>query len=202
MIRQAQSYLAGAATSAALLAAAITTFVLLASFAAFRDWPTPGAGGPDEPVPSIAGGAPAEAAAGALSPAPDFVAASAPVGPPLTAGGTAGTSAFFEGAPPPGESGGPTPPRGPIGPLPEPGPTPPSGVSIPAPPPQAPSTSGQVAGTVNNTVSQVDQTLGGTLGQLGVTQTVHSATSGLVGPGSAGGQALDGVGGLLNGPGN
>lgn len=72
MIRQAHTYLAGAVSSTALVAAAIVAFVMLVSFQALRDWPlagigiggddnaattpgSPGAGSPASPV--VAGGA-------------------------------------------------------------------------------------------------------------------------------------------------
>ncbi|MEK6278173.1 MAG: hypothetical protein AABM29_09195 [Actinomycetota bacterium] len=185
MIRQAQSYLAGAASSAALIAAAITTFVLLASFSAFRDWPMPNLRGSDRGAATVTGGAPADAAAGALAPAPDFVAASAPVGPPLTAAGVGGGAAFIGGALPPRGGDEQTAPGGPNVPLPGPGATSIGpGNFTPAPQlPPAPPTSGQVAGTLNNTVNQVDHALGGALSQLGVSQTVNSATNGLLGSG-------------------
>jgi len=42
MIRQAHTYLAGAVSSTALVAAAVVAFVLLVSFQALRDWPLAG----------------------------------------------------------------------------------------------------------------------------------------------------------------
>jgi hypothetical protein len=44
MIRQAHTYLAGAVSSTALVAAAVVAFVLLVSFQALRDWPLAGIG--------------------------------------------------------------------------------------------------------------------------------------------------------------
>src|SRR3954447_10650747 len=42
MIRQAHTYLAGAVSSTALVAAAVVAFVLLVSFQALKDWPLAG----------------------------------------------------------------------------------------------------------------------------------------------------------------
>ena len=52
MIRQAHTYLAGAVSSTALVAAAVVAFVLLVSFQALRDWPLAGIsiGGDDSAV--------------------------------------------------------------------------------------------------------------------------------------------------------
>ena len=44
MIRQAHTYLAGAVSGTALVAAAVVVFVLLVSFQALRDWPLSGIG--------------------------------------------------------------------------------------------------------------------------------------------------------------
>jgi hypothetical protein len=68
-----------------------------------------------------------------------------------------------------------------------------------------PSTSGQVTETVNDTVSQVDETvLGGTLDNTGVTDATEGVVNGVVGPESVVGKVVDetvgAVGGLL--PGN
>jgi hypothetical protein len=66
-----------------------------------------------------------------------------------------------------------------------------------------PSTSGQVTETVNDTVSQVDETaLGGTLGDSGVTGVTEGVVNGVAGPESAVGKVVDetvgAVGGLLH----
>ena len=42
MVRQAHTYLVGAVSGTALIAAAVVAFVLLVSAQAFRDWPLPG----------------------------------------------------------------------------------------------------------------------------------------------------------------
>jgi hypothetical protein len=67
MIRQAHTYLAGAVSGTALVAAAVVAFVLLVSFQALRDWPLAGIsiGGDDSAatVPSNAGGGSAASSA-------------------------------------------------------------------------------------------------------------------------------------------
>jgi hypothetical protein len=194
MIHDARSYLAGAAASAALIAAAVTAFVLLASLSAFRDWPVPDLGGPGDGVTAVTSGVPAQAAAAALSTAPDFVARTDPVGPPLTAGDASGATELFAGTLPPGVDL----PQGPAAPgVPTAGPGDPAsgpGVdSVPPTDPAPPSTSSQIAGTVNGAVGGVDDTLGGTLGETGVKQTVQDTTNTLLGPGSTGGQVVDGL---------
>ncbi len=42
MIRQAHTYLVGAVSGTALIAAAVATFVMLVSLQALRDWPLAG----------------------------------------------------------------------------------------------------------------------------------------------------------------
>jgi hypothetical protein len=60
-----------------------------------------------------------------------------------------------------------------------------------------------VTGTVNNTVSGVDQALGGTLGETGVTKVTEEAVDGAAGPESTVGktvvETVETVGGLLGG---
>jgi len=67
----------------------------------------------------------------------------------------------------------------------------------------APTPSGRVAGTVNDTVSEVDGAVGGALSDAGVTQATEGAVNEVAGPGSAVGQTVDGAaetaGGLLDG---
>jgi hypothetical protein len=59
-----------------------------------------------------------------------------------------------------------------------------------------------VANTANNTVSQVDGTLGGTLGKTGVTEAAQGVVNGVAGPESPVVHAVDespgAVGGLLD----
>ncbi len=71
MIRQAHTYLAGAVSSTALVAAAVVAFVMLVSFQALRDWPLAGIGiGGDDgaavgPSAPVSGAASSSAGAGA-----------------------------------------------------------------------------------------------------------------------------------------
>jgi hypothetical protein len=55
------------------------------------------------------------------------------------------------------------------------------------------STSGALTGAVNNTVSGADQTLGGTLGDTGVTQATEEVVSGVAGPEAPVGETVDKV---------
>src|SRR3954447_16742065 len=82
MIRQAHTYLAGAVSSTALVAAAVVAFVLLVSFQALRDWPLAGIsiGGDD----SAATGPSAPGSGAATSPTATGTAATA--GPVVTKG--------------------------------------------------------------------------------------------------------------------
>lgn len=61
------------------------------------------------------------------------------------------------------------------------------------------STSGAVTGAVNNTVSGVDQTLGGALGNTGVTDVTEEVVNGAAGPESAAGETVDKVVETVNG---
>jgi hypothetical protein len=65
------------------------------------------------------------------------------------------------------------------------------------------STSGAVTGAVNETVTGVDETLGGALSETGVTKVTEEVVNGVAGPESTVGKTVDGtvkaVGGLLGG---
>ena len=65
------------------------------------------------------------------------------------------------------------------------------------------STSGAVTGTVNKTVSGVDEATGGVLGSTGVTKITEKVVKGVAGPESTVGETVDEVvktvGGLLGG---
>jgi hypothetical protein len=56
-----------------------------------------------------------------------------------------------------------------------------------------------VTGAVNNTVSGVDQTLGGTLGEAGVTKTTEEVVNGVAGSESTVGETVDKVVETVNG---
>jgi len=65
------------------------------------------------------------------------------------------------------------------------------------------STSGAITGTVNKTVSGVDEATGGVIGSTGVTETTEKVVEGVAGPESTVGHTVDEVvktvGGLLGG---
>jgi hypothetical protein len=56
-----------------------------------------------------------------------------------------------------------------------------------------------VTGAVNNTVSGVDQTLGGALGDTGVTKATEEVVNGVAGPESTVGETVDKVVETVNG---
>src|SRR3954452_22722873 len=66
MIRQAHTYLAGAVSGTALVAAAVVAFVMLVSFQALRDWPLAGIslGGDDSAATPSAPGSDSSTATG------------------------------------------------------------------------------------------------------------------------------------------
>jgi hypothetical protein len=79
MIRQAHTYLAGAVSGTALIAAAVVAFVVLVSFQALRDWPLAGIGGGGD-SPAVSEGqpvSPGSAAATATGPTGAATAATA-----------------------------------------------------------------------------------------------------------------------------
>jgi hypothetical protein len=226
MVRQAHTYLAGAVSGTALIAAAVVAFVLLVSLQALRDWPLAGiAGGSDDSAavssgrPAAGAGAAAAGAGAAVAPSPgaaananaqqrggradesrqqlgagtvgpspspasDSPAGEAPASNPADGGGAASpttqSTSSSSGGGGGGGNGAPVSPPGTGG----------SGGG---------GTSGAVTGAVNNTVSGVDQTLGGT----GVPKVTEEAVNGVAGPESTVGETVDKVvetvGGLLPG---
>jgi hypothetical protein len=56
-----------------------------------------------------------------------------------------------------------------------------------------------VTGAVNNTVTGVDQTLGGTLGETGVTKVTKEVVNNVAGPESTVGEIVDKVSETVNG---
>jgi hypothetical protein len=230
MVRQAHTYLAGAVSGTALIAAAVVAFVLLVSLQALRDWPLAGiAGGGDDSAVSnarpAAGGGP-NTAVGAGAPAAASRSANASGNRQLP-GNRAGDDrqqvggATFEATPPspaPGSPGGNAPAPTPAGgggaanPPTQPAPSNSGGggggnggpVSLPGTGGavgggSGQSTSGAVSGAVNDTVSGVDQTLGGALGDTGVTKVTEEVVSGAAGPESTGGETVDKVVETVNG---
>jgi hypothetical protein len=227
MVRQAHTYLAGAVSGTALIAAAVVAFVLLVSLQALRDWPLAGiAGGGDGSAvssgrPAAGPGAASAAAAGAgaavvpspgagangnarglggradesrqqlgagtvgppPSPASDSPAGKAPASNPADGGGAA--SPTTQSTPSSSGGGGGGGNGGPV--------------SLPGTGGSGGGTSDAVAGAVNNTVSGVDQTLGGALGDTGVTKASEEVVSGVAGPESTVGGIVDKVGETVDG---
>lgn len=226
LVRQAHSYLAGAVSSTVLIASAVLAFVLLVSVQAFRDWPVSGLGlgGGDRDV-SVSSGqaasvgpalrpthARAVGKAGAAASGHVFAdgGASVPGRSGSIAqrnglgGGSPGT-ATPRGATSPGESGsssvGDSPPTGSA-----PGPASGGGPGSPGTGAgggsAGSSPSAGVTGAVDNTVSKVDETVGGALGETGVTKLTEGVVNRVAGPQSAVGhevdEAVSTVGGLLH----
>jgi len=219
MIRQAHTYLVGAVGGATLIALAIAVFVLLVSAQVFRDWPIAalGGGGSEgaevsgaQPLGAVGGDAGAEASpersdrgaadggddgqarrAGSDRPATDGLApvASGPAGTPGGSGGENDAGGSPQAATTPstgaggGAGGGSSSGGGAGG----------GGAPVRSP-------SSQVAGTVNDTVNQVDEAaVGGALGDSGVTEATEGVVNGAAGPESAVGQAVDGAAGAVGG---
>jgi hypothetical protein len=231
MIRQAHTYLAGAVSGSALVAAAVVAFVLLVSFQALEDWPLAG----------IVGGG-GESAVSDNRPAPGAAGTSGPVvggaGPGASAGaaarGTDGTgngrtvlaqqgaqpggvtTSPFSGSPAPAGNAPGSSPAGGGNTASTPSASPSSGATGEAGSPAAKgggssesgsgqSTSAAVTGAVNETVSGVDKGLGDPLGEAGVTEATEKVVNGVAGPESALGETVDktveAVGGLIGGGG-
>lgn len=230
MIRQAHTYLAGAVSSTALVAAAVVAFVMLVSFQALKDWPLAGIGiggddsaatGPSVPGPGSAK-SPAEAG-GAGATAGTVVAKgsarngnghstakqanqvavdASPIAttgsptaeaPPSSPAGQGGDTSAPSGSSPTGTaSSSPTTGGGGNGggggssPATETG----SGSSAGG---NSQSTSGAITGTVNKTVSGVDEATGGVLGSTGVTETTGKVVESVAGPESTVGKTVDEV---------
>jgi len=206
MIRQAHSYLAGAASSAALIAAGVVGFVVIAWLSPLPSLPLPDFGGSDTATP--------------VSASPD-----GPPGPggPTTASGragdatagarTAGSGSGAAGSPGASSGQGGGEPIGSPGGLAEnPGAAPaPSGGGRGEAPATTPQGSGQglesgggnvnsqaVTDAVNDAVAGADSATGGALQQTGVPGAAQGAVEGLVGPSSTTGQAVDGALGAVN----
>lgn len=229
MIRQAHTYLAGAVSGSALVAAAVVAFVLLVSFQALRDWPLAGIsiGGDDSAATGPAhpgGGSPASSVrAGGVGAANGPAVAKGAT----RAGGTHSTAKQDNqvalGASPTGPTGSPTAEAPPSGPTGQGGSASApsdslsgSGSSSPAPGGggggsgagssaggNSQSTSGAITGTVNKTVSGVDEASGGAVGSTGVAEVTEKTVENVAGPESPAGHTVDEavktVGGLLGG---
>jgi hypothetical protein len=217
MVRQAHSYLVGAVSGTALIAAAVIVFVLLVSAQAFRDWPLtgfPSLSGDGDGAGSVATGQPA--AGGGTTAGSGAATAGAPGGGTANgaadspgnrgvAGQTGGAGAPAAGSPVAGSpAGSPTASNPGSGSAPASG----SGASGSgggsggkSTSGGGPSPSGQVTGAVNDTVTGVDKATGGALGETGITKVTEGVVNGAAGPESAVGKTVDeageAVGGLL-----
>ncbi len=230
MIRQAHTYLAGAVSGSALVGAAVVAFVLLVSLQALKDWPLAGIGGAGGES-AVSSGQPVQggtAAGGAA--APGAVAGTAAPGGAAGQSGKGpdgGQSAAAQQGGQPTATTSPLP-GSPASQAPSPaagdGASTPSAASNPSagggsdgggsgsPPVKAgggapggggQSTSGTVTGAVNDTVSGVDQSLGGALSETGAAKVTEEVVNGVAGPESPIGETLDktveAVGGLVGG---
>lgn len=215
MVRQTRIYFAGAVSGTALIGMAVVAFVVLVSLQALQDWPLASLSGngenglvaPARPAGGKAAARPGTAAgvavrgggrnashrAGARQ--SDSTAAAdggrAVSGSPVSSQGRSGSDLAPAGSQPSGSADG-SPSAGSAAAS--------SGGSADR---SSPSASETVTGTVDKTVSGVDEATGGALGQTGVPQTVEGAVEGVAGPESTLGGTLDhtveAVGGLLGG---
>lgn len=211
MIRQAHTYLLGAMSGTALIAAAVVVFVVLVSAQAFKDWPLSALGGggdesvtvsPNKPVAHGQSGAtiasPATArhqakagrggSQGGSAPAQGVTPSAGSVSP--TSGSTdapsGGDSSPPESTPAPaGSTGGGSSAGGSSG-----GASGSTGSGLPNPSTSS-SPSSEVTGTVNNTVPGASNTLGGALEGTGVTEATEGIVNGAAGPESVVGQTVN-----------
>ncbi|HWM55463.1 MAG TPA: hypothetical protein VNO20_08760 [Solirubrobacterales bacterium] len=223
VIRQAHTYLVGAVSGTALIAAAVVAFVLLVSTQAFRDWPLAGLpdlnGGGGESSTVSSGKAVAGGTSGTAGPVgtEEGGAASKDVAK-ATGGNGAGQPAAFAGTPAANGSPAPgSPAESPVaggpgsGSAPAAGATPSASAPTKSPGPAdgdndggggqasggggggSGSTSGQVTGAVKDTVAGVDKVTGGALGDTGATKVTEEVVSGAAGPESTVGKTVDNV---------
>jgi len=220
VIRQAHSYMVGAVSGTALIAAAIVATVLLVSAQAFRDWPLTG-------LPDLIGGDDSGAVAKGRSTGSIPAGASGAVGAFAAAKGLAGAgtgnasdqqqnastgspagnapvAATPPGSPATGDPGDGSSPAGsatPSASAPSKSPVPGGGGGNGGGGGQTSdggsgsgsSTSGQVTKVVNDTVSGVDKATGGVLGETGVTKATEDVVNGVAGPESTVGKTVDKV---------
>lgn len=216
-----------------MIAAAVIAAVLLVSAQAFRDWPLAGlpdlsGGGESGAVADgrpTAGASPA-GAGGATGAGGAGGSAAKGLAGPLGGNGSDQQQGALTGSPPGSTPVVVTPPDSPAAGDPGSGSAPaanatPSASTPSKSPASGPggggggggqasggdsggsSTSGQVTKVVNDTVSGVDQTLGGALGATGVPNVTEEVVSGVAGPETTVGKTVDkvveSVGGLLGG---
>jgi hypothetical protein len=217
VIRQAHSYLAGAVSGTALIGAAVVAFVMLVSLQALKDWPLAGIGGGGDSA-AVSEGQPASGAEGADAPGGAASAAAGKgangvgqrQGGANSLGGQQGRNAAADASPAPSgdevpstnstDGAGSTPSSisasgsgGGSG----------SGAGAGGKGGAGQSPSGTVAGTVNDTVSGVDQATGGALGETDVPKVTEEVVNGAAGSDSTVGKTVDKVvetvGGVLGG---
>jgi len=216
MVRQAKSYLAGAVGSAGLIAACVAVFVGLVALGASGKLPVLSSLGDDEPAAQekarstepAAGAAGTSAAGAGASVSPDTAPAA---GRDTGEGGDStrpltGTAGGGSGDPPTTSSpqSGPDTPRAATT-----GASSPNRSSTRSPAPKAPQTPTQPAAglpgsqdivdSVDGTVDEVDEALGGPLEESGVGGAVKDAAGSAAGPDSTVGEAADGLTGALGG---
>ena len=202
MIRQAHTYLAGAASSAALLAACVVGFVVLVWLNPFSGLSLPDLGGADTVTPLSTRAKPARPA-GLAGPARLGAALRTPAATVRQRSGSPG-GAQQPGAAADLPSGSGSPPAASGGGG--------AGSTRGADSPGSGGTaggatqgSGSAAATVNGAANGADQASGGALQGTGVSAVAHGVVETALGPGSAAGPAADGalgaVGGALGGPG-
>ncbi len=224
MARQAHSYFAGAVSSTAVIVAAVIAFVLLVSAQAFREWPVSGLGfGGPTAVSVSSGRAVGDAAASHARVAAAMRTAGAVVGS-VGARATGHSRVAQRPGGLSGETPGTTAPRGGSGSTAGGG-----GSASPASPSSTPAPGGGsgshpagggggagvggadsgvegvstgLTSTVGNTVSKVNETLGGALSETGAPDITQGVVNGAAGPSSSVGHAVDetpgAVGGLLH----
>jgi len=200
MIRQAYSYLAGAVSGAALIAAAVVVFILLlASTQGFRDLPVVDIGGDESAAvaPARPASATTTAAGGARGAASRDGSATVESGgaEPVASGpqgvATSPSSGNPGGGNSPASSGGPASPTQTGGGS---GSNSPGGGSGGAAR-SGDSVSGAVTGAVNDTVDEVD----GALDRTGVTGVTEGPLDRFAGPNSVVGQTVDEAPGAVSG---
>jgi hypothetical protein len=223
MIRQAHTYLVSAMSGATLIAIAIVAFVLLVSAQVFRDWPIAALGGDD--TAHISDSRAASAPEKATTTTADNTTAQSSTGARSgSAGGDVGAGKTQVSSGSLAPAGGPTATTSPVDSG-EAGSGGDQGSDSPSSSPaqntsgsgqsssssggksgsgSASTPTGKVTETVNNTVTQVDETVtGGALGKTGVAEVTEGVVNGVVGPESPVGKVVDGtveaVGGLLGG---
>jgi hypothetical protein len=195
VIRQAQTYLAGAASSAALLAAAILGFIAVAWFSSQSVFPDPDIGAGEDLTAPFASSLEATVlsrASASAAPRPDGTrsggaAADARGGAADQGGGGAPATDLGDT---PGSPAGPGDTREPGAPS---APTRGGGTGGGASPAEG------VGSTVNQTIDDVDEILGGTLTETGASGIVKGAVGSVTNPDAPQSSPVEAVGNAVNG---